>query len=135
MVCQLMMTRENRVKTQGLWNNVTLVQFSEFARTLDPNTGDGSDHAWGANHFHFGGQVAGGKVRGLYPDDFVQSPSNPLALSRGRMVPTYPWDAMWKGTAEWFGVDDGAEMLKVLPMHLNFPNRTYDAAELYDLFV
>ena len=119
------------VKQQGLWNSVTLVQFSEFARTLDPNTGNGSDHAWGANHFHIGGGLAGGKVRGLYPDDFVQSPSNPIALSRGRMVPTYPWDAMWKGTATWFGIEEGPEMDKVLPMHSNFPGKTYSAEELY----
>lgn len=118
------------MKAQGLWESVTLVQFSEFARTLDPNTGDGSDHAWGANHFHIGGGLAGGKVRGLYPDDFVQSPTNPIALSRGRMVPTYPWDAMWQGTAEWFGIE-GAEMDIVLPMHKNFPGKTYNAAELY----
>lgn len=121
------------VKAQGLWESVTLVQFSEFARTLDPNTGDGSDHAWGANHFHMGGALNGGTVRGLYPDDFVQSSSNPLALSRGRMIPTYPWDAMWKGTAEWFGIDEGPEMDKVLPLHSNFPaDKLYSASDLYD---
>jgi uncharacterized protein (DUF1501 family) len=125
----------NETKAQGLWDSVTLVQFAEFARTLDPNTGDGSDHAWGANHFHIGGGLAGGKVRGLYPHDFVQSPSNPIALSRGRMIPTYPWDAMWHGTAEWLGIAPGEEMDKVLPMHKNFPDKTYPAAELYgDLF-
>ena len=31
----------------NLWENTVVVQFSEFARTLDPNTGDGTDHAWG----------------------------------------------------------------------------------------
>eukprot|EP00984_Skeletonema_dohrnii_P036548 scaffold37625_cov250-Skeletonema_dohrnii-CCMP3373.AAC.1 len=124
------------VKVQGLWDDVTVVQFSEFARTLDPNTGDGSDHGWGGVHFHIGGGLGGGKVRGLYPDDFAQSPSNPIALSRGRMVPTYPWDAMWKGTAEWFGIEDGQEMDKVLPMHKNFPGKIYNRTDLYgDLFV
>lgn len=44
-----------------LWKNMTMVQFSEFARTLDPNTGDGTDHAWGGNHFMMGGSVNGGK--------------------------------------------------------------------------
>ena len=34
------------VKDLQLWNSVTLVQFSEFSRTLDPNTGGGTDHAW-----------------------------------------------------------------------------------------
>ena len=47
------------------------------------------------------------------------------------MVPTYPWDAMWKGTAAWFGIEEGPEMGKVLPMHSNFPGKTYSAAELY----
>lgn len=122
------------VKAQELWDSVTLIQFSEFSRTLDPNTGDGSDHAWGGHHFHIGGGLAGGKVRGLYPDDFVQSQSNPIALSRGRMVPTFPWDAMWRGTAEWFGITDEADLHKVLPMLANFPSdKTYSAAELYGM--
>jgi len=118
------------VKAQGIWDDVTVTQYSEFSRTLDPNTGGGSDHAWAGHHFHIGGGLAGGKVRGLYPEDFEQSPSNPIALSRGRMIPTYPWDAMWAGTAEWFGIEDGPEMDYVLPMRSNFDN-TYNAAELY----
>ena len=34
------------VKALNLWSSVTLVQFTEFARTLDPNSGGGTDHAW-----------------------------------------------------------------------------------------
>ena len=121
------------VKALNLWNNVTVVQFSEFARTLDPNSGNGVDHAWGGNHFHFGGAVNGGKVRGLYPHDFVESSLNPIALSRGRMIPEHPWDAMWYGTAEWFGINvEGDEIDKVLPMNKNFPSeKLYGEAELY----
>ena len=48
------------------------------------------------------------------------------------MIPSTPWDAMWFGTAEWFGVSSSA-MSKVLPMHKNFPPATlYDKAELFD---
>ena len=120
------------VKALDLWKNVTVVQFSEFGRTLDPNSGDGVDHAWGGNHFVFGGSIDGGKIRGLYPHDFVQSSTNPIALSRGRMIPTTPWDASWAGVAEWFGADKGAEMEKVLPMHSNFgPSVIFDEANLY----
>lgn len=36
------------------------------------------------------------------------------------MIPTTPWEAMWKGTAEWFGILEGDEMNKVLPMHQTF---------------
>jgi len=38
---------EKEMKLQGLWGNVTIVQASEFGRTITSN-GDGSDHAWGA---------------------------------------------------------------------------------------
>jgi len=117
---------------QGIWNDVTVVQFSEFARTLDPNSGDGSDHGWGGNHFQMGGSLNGGIVRGEFPSDFEVRSNNTIGLSRGRMIPTYPWDAMWRGAAEWFGVDDGPEMDKVLPMHMNFPGKTYSAADLYN---
>ena len=68
---------------------------------------------------------------GLYPTDFEQHEGNPFALSRGRMIPTTPWDAMWKGTAEWFGVTEG-EMDKVLPMHKNFPSsKIYNKSQLF----
>lgn len=36
----------NELKILNLWESTTVVQFSEFARTLNPNTGDGSDHGW-----------------------------------------------------------------------------------------
>ena len=106
----------------NLWESTAVVQFSEFARTLNPNTGDGSDHAWGGHHFMFGGAVNGGHVFGQYPSDFEQGDDAGIALSRGEMIPTTPWDAMWKGTAEWFGIPaTGPAMDKVLPMHKNFP--------------
>jgi uncharacterized protein (DUF1501 family) len=34
------------LKVLNLWNSTTVVQFSDFSRTLNPNTGDGSDHGW-----------------------------------------------------------------------------------------
>ena len=42
------------LKHMGLWNNVTTIQASDFARTLNPNSGDGTDHAWGGNYMMFG---------------------------------------------------------------------------------
>jgi uncharacterized protein (DUF1501 family) len=120
----------DELEVLNLWNATTMIQFSEFARTLDPNTGDGSDHAWGGNHFMLGGSVNGGKVLGSYPSDFEQHEGNPLALSRGRMIPTSPWDNMWKGTAEWFGISEGDEMDKVLPMNKNFAS-LYSKSDLF----
>ena len=107
----------------GLWESTVVVQFSAFACTLDPNTGNGSDHAWGGQHFIFGGALNGGQVLGLYPDDFEQGDPAKIALSRGRTIPTTPWDFMWKPVAEWFGIPAGGpEMKKVLPLHENFAN-------------
>lgn len=34
----------NEMVDQGLWDSVTVVMVSEFARTLPVNTGNGSDH-------------------------------------------------------------------------------------------
>ena len=42
------------MKSMSLWNNVTLIQTSDFARTLNPNGGDGTDHAWGGNYMMMG---------------------------------------------------------------------------------
>ncbi len=44
----------NEMKAMNLWNNVTLIQTSDFARTLNPNGGDGTDHAWGGNYMMMG---------------------------------------------------------------------------------
>ena len=82
-----------------------------------------------------GGTLNGGKIRGLYPYDFIESPTNPLALSRGRMIPNFPWDSMLYGTVKWFGVNvDSDEIDKVLPMHKNFDmDKLYSKLELYNL--
>jgi uncharacterized protein (DUF1501 family) len=34
------------MKAKGTWDSVTVVETSDFARTLQGNTGKGSDHAW-----------------------------------------------------------------------------------------
>ena len=42
------------MKALYIWDNVTVVQTSDFARTLDPNGGGGTDHAWGGNYMLMG---------------------------------------------------------------------------------
>lgn len=124
------------LKELEMWKSTVLVQFSEFGRTLDENSNNGADHAWGGHHFMLGGSVQGGRVLGKYLSEFEPGPDNPLMLtSRGRVIPQYPWDAMWKGTAEWFGVPaSGPDMDKVLPMHKNFPSELlYDKKQLFHM--
>ena len=55
-------------------------------QTLTPNSGSGTDHAWGGNYFVFGGDMKGGKILGHYPAGFTEA--DPTNLGRGRLVPT-----------------------------------------------
>lgn len=101
--------------TAGEQNNVTLFTASDFARTLTSN-GQGSDHAWGGNHFVVGGAVNGQRVYGTYPDLFE---GNNLDTGRGRLIPTTSVDEYFAELALWFGVSPG-ELATVLPNVTNF---------------
>eukprot|EP00956_Cyclotella_meneghiniana_P017778 scaffold29242_cov20-Cyclotella_meneghiniana.AAC.1 len=52
------------IKGQGIADSVTVVQGSEFGRTISANSNSGTGHAWGGNYFMFGGGVSGGKILG-----------------------------------------------------------------------
>merc|ERR1719174_3221851 len=83
----------NEMKSQGRWKDVTVITVSEFGRTITSN-GLGTDHGWGGHQMLMGGSVRGGKILGSYPDDL--SDSAPLNTGRGRIIPTSPWEAIWK---------------------------------------
>eukprot|EP00934_Nitzschia_sp_Nitz4_P004476 Nitzschia sp. Nitz4//scaffold371_size14297//6040//11866//NITZ4_008941-RA/size14297-augustus-gene-0.3-mRNA-1//-1//CDS//3329549584//4466//frame0 len=125
-----------------LWDKVTIVVASEFGRTLTPNSGDGSDHAWAGNYFMMGGSVKGGQIIGKYPDALNES--CPLCVKedifRGRLIPTTSWDAIWNGVLQWLGVTEG-DLGYCLPNRNNtidpvegvsgsFP--LYSSADLFD---
>jgi len=107
----------NEMKAQGLWDDVVIMSVSDFGRTLASN-GLGTDHAWGGNHFVAGGQIAGGQILGNYPD--ILTDDSPYSFGRGRLVPTSPFEAIWKPLAEWLGVSS-SQLAKVLPNFVNFP--------------
>jgi uncharacterized protein (DUF1501 family)/uncharacterized protein (DUF1800 family) len=107
----------DEMKAQGRWDDVVVITVSDFARTLSSN-GQGTDHAWGGNHFVAGGSVKGGQILGTYPDTLTDDGAN--ILSRGRVIPTMPFEALWKGIAEWFDVP-ASEIDNVLPNVKNFP--------------
>merc|ERR1712146_114983 len=87
------------MKAQGLWDQVTIMQTSEFGRTLTSN-GDGTDHAWGGNYFVAGGAVRGGQILGSFPSDLTDD--GPLSLGQGRLIPTTPWEGVWNAIGAWF---------------------------------
>ena len=103
-------------------NDVTLFTASDFARTLGTN-GQGSDHAWGGNHFVMGGAVNGGQMYGDYPQN-LRDPVVPyfgdLDLGRGRLIPTTSVDELAAELALWFGVSNNESLVDIIPNIRNF---------------
>jgi cullin-associated NEDD8-dissociated protein 1 len=102
--------------TPGLWDNVAVTTLSDFGRTITSN-GIGTDHGWGGNHMLLGGSVNGGRIHGRYPAGLTEDSAQ--MLSRGRLIPTTPWEGLWHGVAEWMDVDP-EKMAEVLPNMGNF---------------
>ena len=113
---------------------VAIATLSDFGRTLTSN-GRGTDHAWGGNHVVMGGEVRGGQILGAYPSTLTESDANPLNIGRGRLIPTTPWEAMWNGLGEWFGVS-ADEMDVVLPNKQRFnasnPHHLFSREQLFN---
>lgn len=91
----------------GVKNQVTTFLCTDFGRTLVPNSGAGTDHAWGAHPFVFGGAVKGGKVYGEYPSlDFLDGNAikgNSRSYStRGNWIPSTSVDQYGAVLADWF---------------------------------
>ena len=105
------------VKTLQLEDHVVLYTASDFGRTLTSN-GNGTDHAWGGNHFVIGGKVNGGKIFGEFP---VLATGSNYDIGRGRLLPTTSVDAYMAELASWFGVPQ-SEMTTVIPNINNFAN-------------
>jgi cullin-associated NEDD8-dissociated protein 1 len=106
------------LKAQGVWDDTVVLTVSDFGRTLTSN-GQGTDHAWGGNHIVAGGKVRGGQIFGKFPDTLKSDGERNLG-GRGRLIPTTPWEGVWRGIAEWFGVEPG-QMGTVLPNLPRFP--------------
>jgi uncharacterized protein (DUF1501 family) len=115
------------LRAQGTWDKVTVVQTSDFGRSLSSN-GDGSDHGWGGNYFVAGGSVLGGQIIGEFPHDI--SIGSDLDIGRGRMIPTTSWDQVWHGVGEWFGISEAA-MPTVLPNMDKFHMDNFHQANLF----
>ena len=106
-----------------LVDNVVTFTASDFSRTLNSN-GNGSDHAWGANHFVVGGaNTINPSVWGNYPTDLTNATHaeyGRLDTNRGRLIPTTSVDAYAAELAMWFGIPDDTNLETVLPNIRNF---------------
>jgi uncharacterized protein (DUF1501 family) len=105
------------LQEMSLTDSVTAFTCSDFARTLQPNSSSGSDHAWGSHHMIVGGAVKGAKIYGTYPTLALGGPDD--ASSNGRWVPSTA-SAQYAATlAQWFGLP-AADLPYVLPYIGNF---------------
>lgn len=117
------------LKTIGVWDSVTIVQTSDFGRTLSGNSGEGTDHGWGGNYFVAGGAVRGNRILGKYPETLL--PGGDLILDRGRVIPSTSWDSVFSALAQWVGVSDD-KLNSVLPNRKQFNTNGFLTKE--DLF-
>lgn len=120
------------LKAQGVWDSVTIVALSDFGRTLKPNA-RGTDHGWGGNIFLMGGAVNGGQILGSFPTTFAES-DNGHVMSKGRMIPTTPWEGVWHALGEWVGASSSELSASILPNYANFAvgSTLLTATQLFD---
>jgi len=102
---------------------VTTFSLSDFARTLQPVGGDGTDHAWGGHHFVFGGAVQGGQVLGTFPQLVLGGADDMDDKRKGRWVPTTSTDQYAATMMRWMGLPD-SKLQTVFPNLANFGQKT-----------
>jgi uncharacterized protein (DUF1501 family) len=96
----------------GAGKNVTSFTLSDFSRNFLPNTGGGTDHAWGSHPLVIGDAVNGGSIYGTMPTLQLSGPDD--ASDLGRWIPTIAVDQFAATLATWFGADATALAI-VLP--------------------
>lgn len=102
-----------------LANETTIFTESEFGRTGNPSSSNGSDHAWGSHHFVLGGSVKGGEAYGTFPTHALRGPDD--AGSRGLWIPSTGLDQYAATMGAWFGLGAG-DLNTVFPNLRNFTN-------------
>jgi len=107
----------NATVEMNVSSDVTSFTMSDFSRTFQPNSNNGSDHAWGSHHMVIGGAVKGGQIYGIYPTLALAGPDD--SGSNGRWVPSTASSQYAATLAQWFGVSS-ANLSTVLPSIGNF---------------
>jgi len=102
-------------------SSVTSFTLSDFSRTLLPNTGGGTDHAWGSHHLVIGDAVHGGQLYGTMPTLALGGPDD--EGTEGRWIPTIAVDQYAATLAAWFGAN-ATTLAAVLPNLASFTPST-----------
>jgi uncharacterized protein (DUF1501 family) len=101
----------------GIADQVTTFTASDFSRSFEPNSGGGSDHAWGSHHIVIGGAVHGGQIYGTFPTLALSGPDD--SGKNGRWIPSTASVQYAATLAQWFGVAPG-DLPTVFPNMGNF---------------
>jgi uncharacterized protein (DUF1501 family) len=101
----------------GVQNDVTTFTESDFSRTFQATSSDGSDHAWGSHHLVLGGAVQGSDIYGTFPSFELGGPND--ADTRGRWIPTTALDQYAATLCSWFGIQNN-DLPELFPNFANF---------------
>jgi uncharacterized protein (DUF1501 family) len=110
---------QNAMSALGLTNNVTTFTLSDFGRTFQPASGNGTDHGWGNYAFVIGGAVNGGDFYGTLPTPALNGPDD--LGNAGRWIPTTSLEQYGATLARWFGIAEG-DLPYVFPNIGSFAN-------------
>jgi uncharacterized protein (DUF1501 family) len=119
-ISQALAAFNNAMTELGTQEQVTTFTESDFSRTFQATSGDGSDHAWGSHHLIMGGAVRGGDIYGTFPTFQLGGPDD--ADTRGRWIPTISIDQYGATLCSWFGIDD-SQLPTVFPHFANFGSK------------
>jgi uncharacterized protein (DUF1501 family) len=107
----------NATQELGVAQNVVTFTESDFSRTFQPTTTDGSDHAWGSHQLVLGGAVQGGQIFGKFPTFQLGGPDDTDV--RGRWIPTISIEQYGATMCSWFGIPASAFSV-IFPNLANF---------------
>ncbi len=108
----------NATQELNLAENVTLFTESDFSRTFQPTSGNGSDHGWGSHQMVLGGAVQGGQIYGKFPTFALGGPDD--TDTRGRWIPTISIEQYGATLCTWFGIPANV-LPTIFPNLANFP--------------
>ncbi len=74
------------------------------------------------------GSVDGGKILGSFPSDMTNEGD---LVFNGVVIPTKPWEAVWNGVAQWFGIETDDDLRTILPNRDTFLNDLWTESDLF----